>query len=182
MKTLIIFVILSIPILIVSWKPLLKLNTHGFFRFFSWECIIWLLVNNYSFWFQDIFSWKQIISWILLIVAAYVVLAGVYMLRKAGKASFAREDTELYKFEKTTALVETGIYKYIRHPLYSSLLILTWGIYFKNTNLTLLLISIISSICLYYTAKIEEDENIAFFGEKYIAYMKRSEMFIPFIW
>lgn len=182
MKTLIIFLILSIPIIFYSWKPLLKLNSHGFFRFFSWECIAWLLACNYSFWFDDPFGPKQIASWILLFAATYVVLAGVYMLKKAGKASSERQDKELYGFEKTTELVDTGIYKYIRHPLYSSLLILTWGIYFKNTTIALMLVSIISSICLYYTARIEEDENTAFFGEKYPEYMKRSKMFIPFIW
>jgi protein-S-isoprenylcysteine O-methyltransferase Ste14 len=182
MQTLIIFIVLSIPVIYISWKPLLRLKSHGFFRFLSWECIVWLLASNYSFWFDNPFSVKQIISWVLLIVAAYVVLAGVIKLKKAGKASSERQDKELYKFEKTTELVDTGIYKYIRHPLYSSLLILTWGIYFKNTTTTLLLISIISSICLYYTARIEEDENTAFFGEKYPEYMKRSKMFIPFIW
>jgi protein-S-isoprenylcysteine O-methyltransferase Ste14 len=33
--------------------------------------------------------------------------------------------------EKTTILVTTGAYRYIRHPLYSSLLFLAWGIFFK---------------------------------------------------
>jgi protein-S-isoprenylcysteine O-methyltransferase Ste14 len=182
MKTLIIFIIISVPVIFYSWRPLIKLNTHGFFRFFSWECIAWLLASNYSFWFENLFSANQIISWLLLFASIYVVLAGVNMLKKAGKASVERQDKELYAFEKTTELVDTGIYKYIRHPLYSSLLLLTWGIYFKNTSLTLILVSIISSICLYYTARIEEDENTAFFGDKYLEYMKRSKMFIPFIW
>lgn len=182
MKTLVIFAILSIPIILVSWKPLVKINSHGFFRFFSWECILWLLVCNYSYWFENPFGWAQQISWILLIIAAYIVLAGVYMLKKAGKASSERQESELYQFEKTTELVETGIYKYIRHPLYGSLLILTWGIFFKHITISGLLISIISSICLYYTVQVEEQENVTFFGEKYIQYMKRSKMFLPFIW
>jgi len=182
MKPLIIFAVLSIPIILISWKPLVKLNSHGFYRFFSWECILWLLVCNYSYWFDNPFGWAQVISWMLLLIAAYVVFAGIFMLKKSGKASSERQESELYHFEKTTELVVTGIYKYVRHPLYGSLLILTWGIFFKHITATEFLISIISSICLYYTVKVEEQENVAFFGDQYIKYMRSSKMFIPFIW
>jgi protein-S-isoprenylcysteine O-methyltransferase Ste14 len=78
-------------------------------------------------------------------------------------------------------LIDKGIFKYIRHPLYSSLLFLTWGIFLKNTTDLLLFITVLSSAFLYLTAIFEEKECIKFFGEKYSEYMKRSKMFIPFI-
>jgi protein-S-isoprenylcysteine O-methyltransferase Ste14 len=65
--------------------------------------------------------------------------------------------------------------------LYSSLVFLTWGIFFKNLNYILLIISLFSSICLFLTARMDEKENIAYFGEKYSEYMKKTKMFIPFI-
>jgi protein-S-isoprenylcysteine O-methyltransferase Ste14 len=181
MWTLIIFGILSVAIFSLSWRTLLKLNSHGFYRFFSWECIAWLMSANYLFWFKDPFQFKQIVSWILLIISVYVVIAGVLMLKKHGKPDNVKRDKELYQFESTSKLVTTGIYKFIRHPLYSSLLFLTWGILFKNATLPLLIISLISTFFLFITAWFDEKECIAFFGEDYKVYMKKTKRFIPFI-
>ena len=179
--SLIIFLILSVPSIYISRKTIFKVRSHGFYRFLSWECILWLLANNYSTWFVNPFSLKQIISWILLISTIYPLVAGVILLMKAKDSEKRREEAELYPFEKTTELVTTGVYKYIRHPLYSSLLFLTWGIYFKNTTLTLLLVAFASSVFLYITGRMEERECVAYFGEKYREYMTKSKMFIPYL-
>jgi len=181
MEKLILFGVFSIVIIIISWKTLLKTSSHGFYRFFSWECIIWLAVNNYKYWFVNPFSFKQIISWLLLLGSLYPLISGILLLKKAGKSQAERNDKALFKFEKTTELIESGIFKYIRHPLYSSLLLLTWGIYFKHTNLQLTVISIASTIFLYYTAKCDEKECLKYFKEKYSEYKKRTKMFIPCI-
>jgi protein-S-isoprenylcysteine O-methyltransferase Ste14 len=77
--------------------------------------------------------------------------------------------------------VDMGIFKYIRHPLYSSLLFLTWGIFLKHTTLFMLVFALLSTAFLFATALIEEKENVAFFGEKYKEYMKRTKMFVPYI-
>ncbi|MBK7096881.1 MAG: isoprenylcysteine carboxylmethyltransferase family protein [Saprospiraceae bacterium] len=102
-------------------------------------------------------------------------------MKKMGKPKSDRNEKSLYKFEKTTELIEQGIFKYIRHPLYSSLIFLTWGILLKSTSFELLAVSIISTLFLYLTAIFDEKECIHFFGDKYIEYMKRSKMFIPYL-
>lgn len=181
MNDLVIFGVLSIPVIIISWRTLFNTQSHGFYRFFSWECIIWLLVSNYTFWFNDPFSVKQVISWILLFWSAYVVIAGVLLLRKSGKPRKERNDGMLFEFEKTSELVENGIFRYIRHPLYSSLIFLTWGIFLKNTTVQLFIISLLSTVFLYFTAIFDERECIRYFGAKYGEYIKRSKMFIPFL-
>jgi protein-S-isoprenylcysteine O-methyltransferase Ste14 len=181
MEKLIVFGILSLPVILISWRTLFSLRSHGFYRFFSWECILWLLVSNYSFWFENPFGIRQIFSWVFLFYSIYLVLAGTLLLKKAAKAKKTRNDEKLFSFEKTTELIETGIFKYIRHPLYSSLLFLTWGIYLKNTTGLLMVISLSSSAFLYLTARFDEKECTAFFGEKYRDYMKRTKRFIPFV-
>jgi len=87
----------------------------------------------------------------------------------------------LFQFEKTTELIETGIFKYIRHPLYGSLVFLSWGVFFKNTTLPLFLVSVFSTLMLYITARFDEKECVQYFGDKYSEYMKRSKMFVPFL-
>lgn len=181
MLNLIIFGFLSVPVVIVSWRTLLSPGSHGFYRFFSWECIIWLLAFNYNVWFKDPFSLHQILSWFLLFLSAYLVITGVILMKKSGKPNSHRNEKTLYQFEKTSVLIESGIFKYIRHPLYSSLIFLTWGILLKNPDFHLLLVSFISTAFLYLTARCDEKECIDFFGNEYFEYMKRTKMFIPFL-
>jgi protein-S-isoprenylcysteine O-methyltransferase Ste14 len=176
-----VFAALSIIIIIFSWHVLLRFKSHGFYRFLGWECIAWLTVNNYKYWFDDPFSVYQTISWIFLFYAMVLIVVGVILMKTKGNADKTRKDKTLYSFERTTELIETGIYKYIRHPLYGSLIFLAWGIFFKNTTIEMLVISILSTIFLFITSLIEEKENIKYFGEKYRGYMKRSKMFIPFL-
>lgn len=181
MDRLLIFILLSIPVIAISWRTIFKPTSHGFYRFISWECIIWLIVNNIRYWFIDPFSWYQIIAWILLIYSLVLIIPGVLMMKKMGKPMKNRGDKSLYSFEQTSELIESGIFKYIRHPLYGSLLFLTWGIFFKNPELSLFIIGVVSTTALFITVKIEEEENITFFGDQYRQYMKKSKMFIPYL-
>jgi len=181
MDKLIPFVIVSIVIVTVSRRTLLNFKTHGFYRFISWECIAWLFSSNYKIWFINPFSIQQIFSWIFLLISVYLVVAGVMMMKKMGKPDQNRDTKTLYEFERTTELVDKGIFKYIRHPLYASLLFLTWGILLKNPIPELLIVSFIATIFLYVTAIWDEKECKVFFGQQYIDYMKRTKRFIPFI-
>jgi len=181
MERYLVFGILSLPILILSWRTLTKVHSHGFYRFFSWECIAWLLASNYKFWFENPFCISQIFSWIFLFLGAYLVIAGAILLKKAGKPVGSRNEEALFEFEKTSELVDTGIFKYIRHPLYSSLIFLTWGIFLKRPTFPLFIISVLSTAFLYFTAMFDEKECVQYFGEKYQEYMKHTHRFIPFL-
>lgn len=181
MDKIILFILLSIPIIIISRRALFDFRSHGFYRFFSWEGIILLFTLNYSYWFKDPFSWQQIASWLFLVVSACLVITGVITLRKRGIPADQREDPALFQFEKTSELVTTGIFRYIRHPLYSSLLFLTWGIWLKNPGIPGFFIALASSALLLPTSKADEAECVAFFGEKYSDYMSRTKRFIPFL-
>lgn len=181
MGKLVTFGILSLLIILVSRRTLFNAKSHGFYRFFSWECIAWLLTSNYKFWFKDPFSINQVISWILLFYAAYLAISGVIAMKTKGKAEKSRDDKNLFGFEKTTELIDTGVFKQIRHPLYASLIFLTWGIFLKNPTVLLFFIGLLSTDFLYFTSKFDERECINYFGDKYVDYMKHTKMFIPFI-
>jgi protein-S-isoprenylcysteine O-methyltransferase Ste14 len=177
---LLVFILLSIPIVLLSRHSLLHLRAHGFYRFAAWECILWLAISNIRYWFDKPFSLPQVISWICLFYCLYLVLAGAITMKKTGKADEKRVG-DLYTFEKTTCLIESGIFRYVRHPLYGSLLFLTWGIYLKHPDLFLMRIALLSTIFLILTSLVEEQENIAYFGDIYKDYRKRTKMFLPFL-
>jgi len=139
------------------------------------------LASNYKYWFVNPFGIHQIISWVILISTAYLVIAGIIIMKTKGKAHKSRDDKNLYGFEKTTQLIDTGVFRYIRHPLYASLIFLTWGIFLKNPVDILFVIALLSTVFLYLTSKFDEKECIKYFGDKYRTYMKRTKMFIPYL-
>jgi protein-S-isoprenylcysteine O-methyltransferase Ste14 len=71
--------------------------------------------------------------------------------------------------------------RYIRHPLYCSLLLLAWGVFLKDPSLLGGGVALIASAALVATAKVEEAENLRRFGDDYAAYMKTTKMFLPFL-
>jgi protein-S-isoprenylcysteine O-methyltransferase Ste14 len=176
------FSFLTLFLIYISRASLRAPRSHGFYRFFAWEFILALFLINEKFWFQNSFVWYQIIAWTLLFAALVPLAFGVQALRVRGKPVADRVgDPSLLAFEKTTQLVTSGVYKYIRHPLYSSLLLLAWGIFFKLPSLVGSVLVIVTTIFLVATAKADESECIQFFGVEYQDYMKQTKRFIPFL-
>lgn len=181
MTLLLAFAIVSAFFIYVSRKSLFRPHSHGFYRFFAWESILALVLLNAPHWQENPFSLYQLISWLLLSISIFLVVHGVSLLQAIGKPNENRPDAELLAFEKTTYLVTVGAYKYIRHPLYSSLLFLAWGAFLKDPSLLGLLLACIASLFLLLTAKSDESECLQHFGDAYQTYMLRTKMFIPFL-
>lgn len=175
------FVLASIAITALSWRSLGNPRCHGFYRFFAFEAILVILVLNIPFWIKKPLSPAQIVSWFLLIFSITFVVQGIYWLRKIGGSVQRTDSPETFAFENTANLVSEGIYKYIRHPLYSSLLLLAWGAFLKRITVTGGIATIVATAALIVTAKMDERECLDIFGSAYATYMKRSKMFIPYL-
>ena len=163
----------SILIVYYSRFSLQKPGSYGFFRFFAWEIILIQFTFDRIGWFTNIFAWYQCLSWILLLISILLLIEGVHLIRKHGKSATT--------FENTTKLVMIGIYRFIRHPMYASLLFLSWGLFFKSPSTLDFSFSMISWFFLYATARIDENGCIYKFGSDYLDYMKKTKMFIPYI-
>jgi len=101
----VLFLVVSAGLARFSWASLRAPRSHGFYRFFAWECILGLLLLNAGTWFRDPLSLTQLISWFLLLVSGYLVLHGVYLLRRLGGRDSKRQDAPLIGLEKTANLV-----------------------------------------------------------------------------
>lgn len=177
----VVFILGTILIIIISKRSLSSFKYHGFYRFFVFELSLIIVLLNFPYWFTNPFSLQQLIAWILLIYSGLLLAASVYYFKKYG-GSFRREQSPAnFEFENTSTLIRIGIYKYIRHPMYGSLLFLALGAMFKFISLLTVLLSMITLIFVILTAKAEEKENMSFFGSEYEDYMKKSKMFIPFV-
>jgi protein-S-isoprenylcysteine O-methyltransferase Ste14 len=164
----------TLLILIFSWFfSIQHKRYHGIPRFFAFESIYLLVLLNIKVWFQHPFSLFQIVSWILLILSAYFGLAGFLLLKRKGNSTG--------NFENTSALVKSGVYSLIRHPLYFSLFLLGTGVMMKEPDPPALIFGVINLVAVYLTSLAEENEMVEKFGEPYKEYMKETKMFIPFI-
>jgi len=153
-------------------------GSHGFYRFFALLAVAGLLVQAIPWWQEDIFSPLQLVSWALLFTALFLVIGALVQLRSQGRPG-ARDDPELLSFEQTGELVTNGIYGAIRHPMYLSLMLFGWGLFFKQPALLTAGLAVLASVFLYITARVEESECITTFGDDYRAYMQRTCIFIP---
>jgi protein-S-isoprenylcysteine O-methyltransferase Ste14 len=178
----VIFIVVTFGFVWLSRISLHHLRSHGFYRFFAWEAIALLVLLNVDYWFREPFSSHQLVAWPLLTICLYWVVHGTYSLHTVGKPDQARnDDPTLIGIEKTTELATVGAYRYIRHPLYSSLLFGTWGVFFEHLSWITASLAAIATFFLAMTAKSEEVENLHFFGDDYRRYMKQTKMFVPFV-
>ncbi len=181
MIRIILFILGTIGFLRFSWRALHNPGSHGFYRFFVFETILLLVLLNHPHWFKNPFSPLHLVSWFFLLVSIFFIIQSLLMLRLKGGHAKREGMPENLTFENTAHVVEAGLYRSIRHPMYSSLLFLSWGAFLKNISpLSICLVLVVSGF-LIATAKVEERENIQFFGKEYEKYMQRTKMFIPWL-
>jgi protein-S-isoprenylcysteine O-methyltransferase Ste14 len=170
----IIFLSGTILLILFSWfVSIREKRYHGIPRFFAFEGLLLLGLLQRSVWFKDPLVLRQIFSWMFLLASVYYVFFAVTIYFKYGKPGL--------NFENTSRLVTKGLYQYVRHPMYGSLLFLGWGMFLKDINSISITVSIIITIAVFLTCKVEEKEMIARFGDEYRDYMKKTRMWIAWL-
>ncbi|MGH8428446.1 MAG: methyltransferase family protein [Gammaproteobacteria bacterium] len=80
-------------------------------------------------------------------------------------------------------VVESGPYRWIRHPSYSGTLITVLGFGLATTNWLALIAAVLGTLIgLGYRVHVEEHALCETLGEPYRDYMRRIRRFIPFVW
>lgn len=164
------FFVLTVLLLIFTLR---RPHRHRFMRFFAFESLLALVILNAGVWFRDPLSPRQLVSWLFLAASLALAVAGFRYLRVAGSPEG--------DIEETTQLVTTGPYRWIRHPLYCSLLLMGVGAFLKALSFIGGLLFVFLAIFVYATAKVEERENLDRFGPGYQEYMAQTKMFIPYV-
>ncbi len=162
----VLILILSIPSLRAGWK-------HALPRSLAFVTLLVLALLNGKAWLVDPFSPTQLLAWLLLAASILLSLYPLYLLRR-----YALPEGNI---DYTTRLVDRGIYRFIRHPLYLSLILLALGALLKRVTLLTLSLTFVLVTLLYITARLEESFNVSKFGSTYREYMQRTKMFIPWI-
>ncbi len=177
-----IFLAASAVITRLSWRSLRDWRSHGFHRFFAFELLSALILLNVPMWFRDPLSARQLVSWFLGAASIGLAIEGFRLLRLIGRPTPTAAGSTNLPFENTTALVTVGAYRFVRHPLYASLLALVWCAYLKNPlAISGMVLALGASGLLVATSMAEERENLVRFGAAYADYMKRTRRFVPFL-
>jgi hypothetical protein len=97
---LMVFLLGSAVLIYISRASLRAPRSHGFYRFFAWECILALVLLNIDVWFQTPFAWYQLVSWLLLALCLIPLILGVRMLRPRGRPVAQRETEPQLRLSK----------------------------------------------------------------------------------
>jgi protein-S-isoprenylcysteine O-methyltransferase Ste14 len=119
--------------------------------------------------------------WLYLSIAGQL-LAGVALaagLLQTGVWSFLGLRQLVEGEEKPSELVVKGLYRYVRHPLYTAGLVLIWLMPVMTVNILSLNVGL--SLYLVAGAYFEERKLKREFGEAYKRYQARTPMFIPWL-
>ena len=111
---------------------------------------------------------------ILSIVGLIIRITSISTL----KQHFTYTVTEIENHE----LIETGLYKIIRHPGYLGQVLIFLGAATSLSNWLSIILMMIPVLCGYfYRIRVEEQFMIRQMGQKYLDYQKRTKRLIPYI-
>jgi len=119
--------------------------------------------------------WMKFMSLLVLIFGLVLRWTAVLSLGKSFSANVAIHSTQ--------RVHKTGLYRWMRHPSYTGLLlcILSVGLHTRNW-ISLLVIFIAPAAALFYRIHVEEIALREHFGQEYIDYTRQTSRLIPGIY
>jgi protein-S-isoprenylcysteine O-methyltransferase Ste14 len=108
----------------------------------------------------------EYLAWAVWLVAATLLAVSMLTLRSRGQVQDGRSYVE------TEALVATGVYALVRHPLYLGWMLMYAAVVLFNPNWMLALSGIAGAACVYRFTVEEEALLKEKFGESYRRYMQ----------
>jgi protein-S-isoprenylcysteine O-methyltransferase Ste14 len=124
-----------------------------------------------------IYPWNTFftLGMILIVIGFMVRIRSIQTLKQYFTYSVAKVENH--------KVIETGLYKFIRHPGYLGQLIIFVGISTSISNwLSILVMMIPITFGYLYRIKVEERFMVEQLGEKYLNYRERTKRLIPMIY
>ena len=113
-------------------------------------------------------------QWIFILIGILCFIIGITLWLKA--VIIDRLDTHIIKNE----LVTTGVYAYVRNPVYSAFMFVCTGVLLIYGNLVLLVLPIIYWGFMTVLMKLTEEKWLEdLYGQEYIQYLQRVNRCIP---
>lgn len=120
---------------------------------------------------QYIGLWGMYIGIAAMLVGAALVISGWKQIHKEYWSKEAGQGK----------LVQTGIYRYIRHPQYIGFFLITLGMMLEWATIPLIILYVLLLALYYRLARREEDDMEKEFGQEYVEYKRKTKMFVPYV-
>jgi len=118
-------------------------------------------------------------SWGLAVQSCgLVLLVGALLLHWWARSHLQQFYVEDVVFQAGQYLVDTGPYRYVRHPLFTSFFMIATGLFLVNPALTTLLMAVYAFIDFPQAAR-KEEKLLAEKLPDYVDYVKRTGRFLP---
>lgn len=117
---------------------------------------------------------------VIFVLGLLVALAGI-ALRQYAVATLGRYFSTRVLVTPDQQVVDAGLYRYVRHPSYSGLLLTVLGVIICSTNWISLACFAVAIPGFAYRIQVEEEALVRGLGEPYQAYMRRTKRLIPFV-
>ncbi len=108
-----------------------------------------------------------------LVIGLLSILAGCG-LAIAGWKAFMRSGTPVSPYRPAIALVTTGVFAYVRNPIYAGLILIVFGIGFASASDWTLVMTVALALALHFGVVLREERYLeTTFGDAYLAYKRR---------
>ncbi len=119
----------------------------------------------------------------ILNVIGLALAWGAFLIRIAAKRTLGKFYTINVAILRDHQLIQEGIYRYVRHPLYLGILMFYIGLpLIIVSGFGFVIVTIPAIIGSFYRINIEEKALLEKFGDQYRKYAARTARLVPFIW
>jgi protein-S-isoprenylcysteine O-methyltransferase Ste14 len=131
--------------------------------------------------FMDL-RWLYSPNYVICSIGLFLVLAGI-AIRWSAVLTLKKFFTIDVAIQPDHQVVQTGLFKYVRHPSYLGILLSVLGLGISMVNWASILVIIIPHF-LILTGRIKEEEAVlvGHFGPVYEDYRRRTKALLPFIY
>jgi len=148
----------------------MKLQSKDFIYVISQFILLGLYLLN-----LNIFEFK--ITIVIRYISLLILILGIFIFGLA----LIQLNKNLSPFptpKNDSNLIESGLYKYIRHPIYTGILLIVFGYGVYSQSEFKLIISLLLLILFYFKSSYEEQQLNKKF-EKYIEFKRKTGRFFP---
>jgi protein-S-isoprenylcysteine O-methyltransferase Ste14 len=136
-------------------------EAFGMIFFFAIITIGWL-------WKNQRVSWFAYTGLFLYAPSAYCILASFISLKRRGKPAKG--------WEETTVLIDSGIFKIMRHPMYFGTALWAFAMVLVQQSILAIFLGVMVIACTFMASRDEDRKMKEKFGDAYREYMTKVHM------